>query len=87
MLIIVLLSVQLSIGVFSQGVFDPPSFTQSKCSDKNQWTIWFDLSDPNKAQGEFEITNHIQQKFPLLMCPAPIAIEVNRNFVLVKVRQ
>ncbi|CAF0854555.1 unnamed protein product [Rotaria sp. Silwood1] len=75
MFFITILLLQLSIGIFSQGVFDPSTFSQSACSDNNQWTNWFDVSDPNIGQGEFEITNHIQHKFPLYMCPSPIAIE------------
>ncbi|CAF1352075.1 unnamed protein product [Rotaria sordida] len=60
----------------SQAMFDPPSFNQNSCTSYNEWTIWFDTSDPNLSQGEFEVTNHIQRLFPSFMCPDPIAIEV-----------
>ncbi|CAF3613402.1 unnamed protein product [Adineta steineri] len=76
MFIIVLLLLQLNIGVFTQGIFDPAIYTESSCSGDNQWTAWFDSSDPNSAVGEFEVTNHIQQSYPAFMCPSPIAIEV-----------
>ncbi|CAF0905030.1 unnamed protein product [Rotaria sordida] len=75
MFFITILLIQLNIGVFSQSIFDPSTFKQSECSDNNQWTVWFDTYDPSITQGEFEITNNIQQKFPLYMCPSPIAIE------------
>ncbi|CAF4469514.1 unnamed protein product [Rotaria socialis] len=75
MFMIAILLLQLSIGVYSQGVYDPATFTESTCSDNNQWTVWFDSNDPNLTQGEFEITSHIQQNFPLFMCPVPVAIE------------
>jgi hypothetical protein len=76
MFIIVILLLQLNIGVFAQGIVDPSTFIPSSCSGNNQWTNWFDSSDPNLAQGEFEVTNHIQQNYPVFMCPSPIAIEV-----------
>jgi hypothetical protein len=76
MFIIVILLFQMNIGVFTQGLFDPSTFIQSSCLGSNQWTTWFDSSTPNIEQGEFEITNHILQNFPLFMCPVPIAIEV-----------
>ncbi|UJR23669.1 hypothetical protein I4U23_026653 [Adineta vaga] len=66
----------LSIGGSSQGIFDPSSYTESTCSGNNQWTTWFDSGDPSSSHGEFEVTNHLQQNFPLFMCPAPAAIEV-----------
>ena len=75
--IIGLFILQLIIGVSAQGVFDPSSFTQSSCTGSNQWTVWLDSGDPNLAQGEFEVTNHLLQKFPAFMCSAPIAIEVS----------
>ena len=64
-------------GLMSQSIFDPPSFTLNSCTANNQWTTWFDTSDPNLSQGEFEVTNHIQQLYPSFMCPYPMAIEVN----------
>lgn len=76
MFIITLLLLQLSIGVLSQSVFDPAAFTQSACSGNNEWTLWFDSNDPTIAQGEFEVTSIVQQKFSAFMCSAPIAIEV-----------
>ena len=72
----IVLLVSLS-GLMSQGTFDPPSFTINSCTINNQWTTWFDTSDPNLSQGEFEVTNHIQQLYTNFMCPDPIAIEVN----------
>jgi hypothetical protein len=80
MFIIGIILLQLNIGVFTQSIFDPIIFTQSSCSGSNQWTNWFDSSDPNIAQGEFEVTTHIQQNYPFFMCPSPIAIEVIRTF-------
>jgi hypothetical protein len=68
----------MNIGVFTQGIFDPSTFTQSRCSGSYQWTIWFDSSDPNIEQGEFEVTNYLLQHYPVFMCPAAIAIEVIR---------
>lgn len=76
MLIIVVLLFQMNIGVFTQGVFDPATFTPASCSGNNQWTNWFDSGNPNMVYGEFEITSHILQIYPLFMCPVPIAIEV-----------
>jgi hypothetical protein len=78
-IIIMILLFQMNIGVFTQGIFDPWTFTQSSCSGSNQWTIWFDSSDPNIEQGEFEVTNYLLQHFPVFICPAAIAIEVNRT--------
>jgi hypothetical protein len=75
-IIAILLLFQMNIGVFTQGIFDPSTFTQSSCSGSNQWTNWFDSTNPNIEHGEFEITNHILQSFPLFMCSIPIAIEV-----------
>jgi hypothetical protein len=49
MFIIATLLLQLNIGVFTQGVFDPSEFTQSSCSGNNQWTNWFDSGDPTIA--------------------------------------
>ncbi|CAF1675645.1 unnamed protein product, partial [Adineta ricciae] len=72
---IILLILQFNIAVFAQGLFDPSSFTESSCSGNNQWTTWFDSSDPSSSQGDFEVTNHLQQNFPLFMCPTPIAVE------------
>jgi hypothetical protein len=72
----IVLLVSLS-GLMSQSVFDPPSFTLNSCTGNNQWTTWFDTSDPNFSQGEFEVTNHIKQQYTNFMCPDPIAIEVN----------
>jgi hypothetical protein len=83
MFFIVIILFQLNIGVFTQGIFDPSTFTQSSCSGSNQWTIWFDSSDPNIAQGEFEVTNHILQNYPLFMCPIPTAIEVIRTIIFI----
>ncbi|CAF4605486.1 unnamed protein product, partial [Rotaria magnacalcarata] len=62
-------------GLMAQTTFDPASFTQSSCTNNNEWTTWFDSSDPNFTQGELEVTKHIQQLFPKFMCPDPIAIE------------
>ncbi|CAF3431607.1 unnamed protein product [Rotaria socialis] len=62
-------------GLMAQTMFDPASFTQNSCTNNNEWTTWFDSSDPNFTQGENEITKHIQQLFPGFMCPDPIAIE------------
>ncbi|CAF4006284.1 unnamed protein product [Adineta steineri] len=59
----------------SQGIFDPSTFTLNSCSINNQWTVWFDTSDPNLSQGEFEVTTHIQQLYSSFMCAAPLAIE------------
>jgi hypothetical protein len=75
-IIVILLLFQMNIGVFTQGIFDPSTFSQSSCSDSNQWTIWFDSNDPNAVHGEFEITNYILKNYPTFMCPIPIAIEV-----------
>jgi V8-like Glu-specific endopeptidase len=75
MFIVAIFLLQLNIGVSTQGIFDPATYTQASCSGNNQWTNWFDSGSPNIAQGEFEVTNHIQQNFPSLMCPTPIAIE------------
>jgi hypothetical protein len=63
--------------LMSQSLFDPPSFTLNSCTINNQWTIWFDTSDPTLSQGEFEVTNHIQKLYTNSMCADPIAIEVN----------
>jgi hypothetical protein len=72
----IFLLVSLS-GLMNQGIFDPPLFTLNSCTTNNQWTTWFDTSDPTLSQGEFEVTNHIQQLYTSFMCSAPIAIEVN----------
>jgi hypothetical protein len=80
MFIIGIILLQLNIGVFTESIFDPIIFTQSSCSGSNQWTNWFDSSDPNIAQGEFEVTTHIQQIFASFMCPVPTAIEVIRFY-------
>lgn len=77
MFIIVGIFLQMTIGSFGQGVFDPSTFTQSSCSGNNQWTVWLDSGDPNLTHGEFEVINHLLQKFPAFMCSAPIAIEVS----------
>jgi hypothetical protein len=79
MFIIAIVLLQLNIGVLSQGIFDPSVFTQASCSGTNQWTTWFDSSDPNLTSGEFEVTSHIQQNYPNFICPSPVAIEVNRT--------
>ena len=76
---VVVLLLHSITGVFSQSVFDPGSFTQASCSGNYDWTTWFDSSSPNIAQGEFEVTVNIQQKFPSFMCPSPVAIEVSRT--------
>ena len=76
--VMIFLLFQMNVGVFTQGIFDPSTFTQSSCSGSNQWTIWFDSSDPKIEQGEFEVTNYLLQQYSLFMCPAPIAIEVIR---------
>lgn len=77
MLLVGVLLWQLTAGlVAAQSVFDPSSFNEAQCSAENQWTTWFDSSDPSSTQGEFEVTTHLQHGFPLFMCPTPIAIEV-----------
>ncbi len=72
----IVLLVSLS-GLMGQSIFDPSSFTLNSCSINNEWTVWFDTSDPTLSQGEFELTNHIQQLYTNFICPDPIAIEVN----------
>jgi hypothetical protein len=79
--IILAFLLQLNIGVFTQGIFDPPSYTQASCSGNNQWTTWIDSGNPNLVQGDFEVTSHIQQNFPSLMCSTPMAIEVIMNIL------
>ncbi len=76
MFVIVVLLLHWTTGVFTQGVFSPPEFTQASCSGTNQWTTWFDSGNPSITLGEFEITTHIQQVFAAFMCPVPTAIEV-----------
>ena len=73
----VVLLLQSIDGVFPQSVFDPSAFNEAICTGNYQWTTWFDSSTPNLAQGEFEVTVNIQQKFPSFMCPSPTAIEVS----------
>ncbi|CAF4682842.1 unnamed protein product [Rotaria socialis] len=75
MFVTVLFLLQWTSVVLSQGVYSPPTFTESSCADNNQWTAWFDSDDPSLSLGEFEVTNHIQQVFVSFMCPIPIAIE------------
>jgi hypothetical protein len=75
MFVIVVLLLSWTTGVFTQGVFSPPEFTQASCSGTNQWTTWFDSGNPSITLGEFEITTHIQQVFAAFMCPVPTAIE------------
>ncbi len=65
--------------VFSQSVFDPSTYTQNSCTGSYRWTTWFDTNDPTLAQGDFEITSHIQQLFSGFMCTSPTAIEVMTN--------
>lgn len=73
---VVVMLVLLS-GVSAQSsVFDPPTFTQYSCTGSNKWTTWFDTNDPSLAQGDFEITSHIQQLLSSFMCATPSAIEV-----------
>jgi len=64
-----------NVEIVGQSIFEPATFTAATCSGVNEWTTWFDFSDPNLAQGEFEVTLVLQQKFPVFMCPSPIAIE------------
>jgi len=66
-----------------QGIFEPSTFKQNSCTGKNQWTTWFDTNDPDPTQGDFEVTNHIQQMFPDVMCSSPIAIEVCQIYYIV----
>lgn len=73
----------MNLSVFTQGLFDPSTFQQSTCSGENQWTTWFDSNNPNIANGEFEVTQHIQDKYPAFMCETPIAIEVKMNLNVV----
>lgn len=82
MLTIAILLLQLSIGILSQGVYDPSTFTESECTGNNQWTVWFNGNVPKLEQGEFELTTMVQQNFPSFMCPSPIAIEVIINFLI-----
>ena len=82
MFIIVVLLIQMTIGSFGQGIFDPFTFTQSSCSGSNEWTVWLDSGDPDLANGEFEVINHLVQKFPAFMCSAPIGIEVSASLLL-----
>ena len=77
--VVAILLLQADLSVLAQGIFDPPVFTEAVCTGTNQWTTWFDTSDPNMSQGEFEITNHIMQNYPMFICPFPIAIEVRRT--------
>ncbi|CAF2706365.1 unnamed protein product [Rotaria sp. Silwood2] len=71
----------LSTGVLSQqGIFEPYTFTENSCTGSYKWTTWFDTNDPNMAQGDVEITNHIQKFFPNFMCLFPIAIEAQTSF-------
>jgi hypothetical protein len=76
MLVVLVLLLQWTSGVLTQGVFAPPEFDEASCAGSNKWTTWFDSGDPSSTLGEFEVTNHIQQIFPSFMCPTPIAIEV-----------
>lgn len=78
MFLIVVLLLQCTLGVLSQGIFSPPEFTEASCSSSNQWTTWFDSGNPSATLGEFEVTTHIQQLFTSFMCPVPVAIEVIR---------
>jgi hypothetical protein len=82
MLFKVIVLILLSNSVLSQGVFDPSTFTQSSCTGSYSWTTWFDTNDPNMAQGDIELTSHIQQLFPSFMCSSPIAIEVSCIFYI-----
>ncbi len=82
MLFAVLIIVLLSNCVLSQGVFDPSTYSQTGCSGSYQWTTWFDTNDPNFAQGDVELTSHIQQLFSGFMCASPIAIEVNSIYLI-----
>lgn len=66
-------------GVSSQGVFDPSSYTEASCTGSYRWTSWFDTNDPDLAQGDLELTNHIQHLFGSFMCASPIAIEVRTS--------
>jgi hypothetical protein len=59
-----------------QGIFDPSTFRQSSCTGRYDWTSWFDTNDPDSTQGDFEVTSHIQQLYPSIMCSSPTAIEV-----------
>ncbi|CAF1388867.1 unnamed protein product, partial [Didymodactylos carnosus] len=75
MFVSVLGIIMMPLIVVGQGVFDPPTMTAAGCSGTNQWTAWLDVSDPTIAKGEFEVTKHLQQLYPLVMCPSPTAIE------------
>ena len=77
MLLLILLFALSLNGILCQGMFDPYTFTESSCSGANQWSMWFDTNDPTLTQGDFELTNHIQQLFPIFMCASPIAVEVS----------
>ena len=62
-----------------QSIFEPSTYSKSSCTGNNQWTSWFDTNDPDLTQGDAEVTNHIQQMFPDIMCSSPTAIEVYFN--------
>ena len=79
MFVVMILLLQADLSVMAQGIFDPSIFTEAACTGTNQWTTWFDSSNPNLSQGEFEITNHIMQNYPAFMCRFPLAIEVRRT--------
>jgi len=55
-------------GILSQGVFDPYSFTEARCTGNYRWTSWFDTNDPNLTQGDLEMTSHIKHNYLLIMC-------------------
>ena len=77
MLLVAVVMLVLCSSVSSQlSVFDPPSFAEYSCTGNYKWTTWFDTNDPSLVQGDFEVTNHIQQLFSTFMCAAPSAIEV-----------
>jgi hypothetical protein len=64
-----------------QGIFDPSTFKQNSCTGRYEWTSWFDTNDPDSTQGDFEVTSHIQQIFPGIMCSSPTGIEVCAKFI------
>jgi hypothetical protein len=82
MLPVILLFVLSLNSILGQAIFDPYTFAESSCSGNYQWSMWFDTNDPTLAQGDFELTNHIQQLFPIFMCASPIAIEVSKLLLL-----
>ncbi len=67
--------------IMSTRYIEPSTFRENTCTGRYQWTSWFDTNDPDQTQVDFQVTNHIQQLFPDIMCSSPTAIEVCWNFL------